>query len=55
MASVEEGVPSAREWDAPLYRTAVAQLEQALPHADVSDAVALRLRYPEKALVSVPA
>jgi glutamate dehydrogenase (NAD(P)+) len=55
VASVEEGVPSALEWDAPLYRTAVAQLEQALPHAGVSDAIALRLRYPEQAvMLSVP-
>jgi glutamate dehydrogenase (NAD(P)+) len=55
MASVEEGVSSALEWDAPLYRTAVTQLEQALPHADVDDAVALRLRYPEQAvMLSVP-
>jgi glutamate dehydrogenase (NAD(P)+) len=55
MASVEEGVSSALEWDAPLYRTAVTQLEQALPHAGVDDAVGLRLRYPEQAvMLSVP-
>jgi glutamate dehydrogenase (NAD(P)+) len=43
------------EWETPLYRTALAQFEQALPYADVDDAVAERLRYPERALVvSVP-
>jgi glutamate dehydrogenase (NAD(P)+) len=43
------------EWDAPLFRTARAQFEQALPYADVSDMVAERLRYPERALmVSIP-
>jgi glutamate dehydrogenase (NAD(P)+) len=43
------------EWDAPLWRTALTQLEQALPHADISQGVAERLRSPERAvLVSVP-
>jgi glutamate dehydrogenase (NAD(P)+) len=43
------------EWETPLYRTALAQYEQALPHADVEDFVAERLRYPERSLVvSVP-
>jgi glutamate dehydrogenase (NAD(P)+) len=43
------------EWDTPLFRTAVAQYEQALPYADVSEAVAERLRYPERAIMlSVP-
>ncbi|HWG56488.1 MAG TPA: Glu/Leu/Phe/Val dehydrogenase [Gaiellaceae bacterium] len=43
------------EWDTPLFRTSIAQFEQALPHADVSDAVAERLRYPERAvMLSVP-
>jgi glutamate dehydrogenase (NAD(P)+) len=53
MAAVEE--PTTLEWDAPLWRTALAQFEQALEHADVSPAVAERLRYPERAVVvSVP-
>jgi glutamate dehydrogenase (NAD(P)+) len=53
MAAVEE--PTSLEWDAPLWRTALAQLEQALEHADVSPGVAERLRYPERAIVvSVP-
>ena len=43
------------EWETPLYRTALAQYEQALPHADVEDFVAERLRFPERSLVvSVP-
>ena len=43
------------EWDASLWRTAIAQLEQALPHAAIEDGIAERLRYPEHAvLVSVP-
>jgi glutamate dehydrogenase (NAD(P)+) len=43
------------EWETALYRTALAQYEQALPYADVQDFVAERLRYPERSLVvSVP-
>ncbi len=43
------------EWDTPLFRTAIAQFEQALPFADVSPHTAERLRFPERALmVSVP-
>ena len=43
------------EWDAPLFRQALAQFEQALPHAAVDERVAERLRCPERALmISVP-
>jgi glutamate dehydrogenase (NAD(P)+) len=43
------------EWDTPLFRTAVAQYEEALTHADVDAAAAERMRYPEIAvMVSVP-
>src|SRR6184192_4524716 len=43
------------EWETPLYNQAITQFEQALPHAAVGDAVAERLRYPERSLiVSVP-
>jgi glutamate dehydrogenase (NAD(P)+) len=43
------------EWDTPLFRMARAQYEQALPHADVSEMVADRLCFPERAvIVSVP-
>jgi glutamate dehydrogenase (NAD(P)+) len=53
MAEVQE--ISELEWETPLYRTALAQYEQALPHADVEEFVAERLRYPERSLVvSVP-
>jgi len=43
------------EWETPLYRTALAQYEQALLYADVEEFVAERLRYPERSLVvSIP-
>src|ERR687883_1824533 len=43
------------EWETPLFRQAITQYEQALPHADVEDAVAERLRFPERSLVvSIP-
>ena len=43
------------EWEASLWHTAIAQLEQALPVAGIDPGTAERLRYPEHAvLVSVP-
>jgi glutamate dehydrogenase (NAD(P)+) len=44
------------EWDTPLFRTAVAQFEEALTHApEVESGIAERLRNPERAImVSVP-
>jgi glutamate dehydrogenase (NAD(P)+) len=57
VAEVQEVSPEQGhlEWETPLYRTALAQFEQALPYADVEDFVAERLRYPERSLVvSVP-
>jgi glutamate dehydrogenase (NAD(P)+) len=53
VAEVQEVVPEEGqlEWETPLYRTALAQYEQALPHADVEDFVAERLRFPERSLV----
>ena len=43
------------EWEAPLWRTAVTQLAQALPYANIDPGSAERLRHPEHAaLVSVP-
>jgi glutamate dehydrogenase (NAD(P)+) len=43
------------EWDTPLYRTAVAQFDQAVPHSEIHEEIAERLRYPERAvIVSVP-
>jgi glutamate dehydrogenase (NAD(P)+) len=56
VASVEAPSPEhGLEWDTPLFLMARAQLEQALPHADVSPMVAERLSFPERAvIVSVP-
>jgi glutamate dehydrogenase (NAD(P)+) len=57
MARVEEVSPDQAqlEWETPLFNMALAQFEQALPHADVDDAAAERLRHPERSLVvSVP-
>ena len=56
MARLEETAAQAHlEWDTPLFATAIAQFELALPYADVSDAVAERLRFPERAvMLSVP-
>jgi glutamate dehydrogenase (NAD(P)+) len=57
VAEVQEVSPGEGqlEWETPLYRTALAQYEQALPYADVEEFVAERLRYPERSLVvSVP-
>jgi glutamate dehydrogenase (NAD(P)+) len=43
------------EWDTPLFLMARAQFEQALPYADVSQMVAERLNFPERAvIVAVP-
>ncbi len=42
---------TAMEWDTPLYRQARTQLEQALPGAGISQDVAERLRYPERAVI----
>ena len=42
------------EWDTPLFLMARAQYEQALPFADVSQMVAERLTYPERAATPLP-
>jgi glutamate dehydrogenase (NAD(P)+) len=43
------------EYDTPLYRTAIAQFDQAVPYAEVDDGIAERLRHPERAfMVSCP-
>jgi glutamate dehydrogenase (NAD(P)+) len=39
------------EWETPLYDHARTQLEQALPVAGISEHVAERLRYPERAVI----
>ena len=43
------------EWETPLFHQAIAQFEQAVPYADVSDAIVERLSLPERSvIVSVP-
>jgi len=43
------------EWDTPLFRTALAQFEQAIPYADVNESIVARLASPERAvMVAVP-
>jgi len=43
------------EWDAPLYRMAVAQFDQAVGVADIPEWIAERFRYPERAVIlSIP-
>ncbi len=56
MASLPEALGGAHlEWDTPLYRTAVAQFDQATEASDIEDDVAERLRFPERAIiVSIP-
>ncbi len=56
MARIEEAASHTHlEWDTHLFRTAIAQFDQALPYANVPDHIAERLRYPERAvMVSVP-
>jgi len=56
MASVDEAELHAQlEFQTPLYRTAIAQYDEAVPHADVQLDVAERLRYPERSfIVSCP-
>ncbi len=56
MPRVEDSaVDQSVEWDSPLFRMARTQFEHALSAAQVSDNVAERLRFPERALiVSVP-
>ena len=44
---------AALEWDSPLFRMALAQFD-CTEHADVEEDVAERLRYPERAMMSVP-
>ncbi len=56
MTEVDASAAESRlEWDTPLFRMAQAQYEQALPYAGVSNMVAERLSFPERAvIVSVP-
>ncbi len=55
MSGVDIATHPPMEWESPLFHTALAQFEQAVPDAEISEAVAERLSYPERALiVSVP-
>jgi glutamate dehydrogenase (NAD(P)+) len=56
VTGIAQAVPEhGLEWDAPLFRQAQAQFEQAVPYAHIADSVAERLRFPERALmVSIP-
>ena len=52
MASTHEAhLHDPLEWDTPLFRTAIAQYDQAVPHADIDPGVAERLRYPERSII----
>jgi glutamate dehydrogenase (NAD(P)+) len=56
VASLPEALAHAQlEWDTPLYRMAVAQLDLAAPVARIPEDIAERLRFPERStIVSVP-
>ena len=50
-----EEIQTPLEWETPLFQQALTQFEQALTYAGVSDAIADRLRVPERwVLLSVP-
>jgi glutamate dehydrogenase (NAD(P)+) len=52
MASTEHAPSFAHlEFDTPLYRTAIAQFDEAVRYADIDDGIAERLRYPERAII----
>lgn len=52
MASTEPAASYADlEYDTPLYRTAIAQFDQAVPHASVDPGIAERLRHPERSFM----
>ncbi len=56
MASIDEAeLHDQLEFHTPLYRTAIAQYDEAVPYADVHGDIAERLRYPERSfIVSCP-
>jgi glutamate dehydrogenase (NAD(P)+) len=51
MASAEHAPTERLEYDTPLYRTAIAQFDQALPYTDVDPGIAERLRSPERSVI----
>ena len=51
--AIEERVPL--EWETPLFHQAISQFEQAVPYAEVSEAIVERLSVPERSvIVAVP-
>ena len=52
MASTQEGLAhAALEWETPLFRTALAQYDEAVPYAGIAEGVAERLRFPERSII----
>ena len=52
MASTQEALAhEALEWQTPLFRTALAQFDEAVPYAGIAEDTAERLRYPERSLI----
>jgi glutamate dehydrogenase (NAD(P)+) len=52
VAGVQEVSPhEPLEWETPLFHTALTQFEQAVPYAEISDAIADRLSVPERSLI----
>jgi len=51
MASTEHASYEHLEYDTPLFRTAIAQFDEAVPYAEVDDGVAERLRHPERSII----
>jgi glutamate dehydrogenase (NAD(P)+) len=52
MAGTSEALEhAALEWETPLFRTALAQFDEAVPHAGIHCDVAERLRYPERSII----
>ncbi len=51
MATTSSSTFDGLEFDTALYRTAIAQFDQALPHARVEPGIAERLRYPERSVI----
>ncbi|MFN8222332.1 MAG: Glu/Leu/Phe/Val dehydrogenase [Gaiellales bacterium] len=55
MSATDHASFSQLEYDTPLYRTAIAQFDQAVPFANVDPGIAERLRHPERSvMVSCP-
>jgi glutamate dehydrogenase (NAD(P)+) len=52
MAGTQEALAhAALEWETPLFRTALAQFDEAIPYAQIHEDTAERLRYPERSLI----